>query len=56
MSAPMDVDEVPPVNEQQQQQEQSTNKGKAKEKDTAEKQRFEVKKVRLYASFIIYKQ
>ncbi|CAO3612990.1 unnamed protein product [Cunninghamella blakesleeana] len=36
--------EVPPANEQQQEQEQSNNKGKAKEKDTAEKQRFEVKK------------
>ncbi|CAO3643415.1 unnamed protein product [Cunninghamella echinulata] len=42
MSAPMDVDEVPPVNEQQDQT--PSNKGKAKEKDTTEKQQFEVKK------------
>lgn len=46
MSTPMDVDEKPLLSDIDQPQEQQiAPKGKGKEKDTSEKQRFEVKKV-----------
>ncbi|CAO3593106.1 unnamed protein product [Absidia cylindrospora] len=44
MSAPMDVDETPLIDNEQDQEQQSLQKGKGKEKEVTEKQRFEVKK------------
>lgn len=45
MSTPMEVDEVPPNQEQEQEQSTALTKGKAKAADSSDKKRFEVKKV-----------
>ncbi|KAI9489025.1 RING-box protein 1a-like protein [Zychaea mexicana] len=46
MSTPMDIDDVPPANEQSEEPEQQKEvvKGKGKAKDVGDKKRFEVKK------------
>ena len=47
MSTPMDIDEVPPTNQQagEATEQKEVVKGKGKAKDSIDKKRFEVKKV-----------